>query len=305
MASDEKGWQKRVKEVKDKVHKKSKSKQKDEGESGAKKKRKTRGKKKDTSEDDSDGDKDDDWGGFKKPRAHKRINSVVRCYDGFRMSVQASRDHFCTPRQDTGPYTHVEVAYPNRLEELILPYADGASTIAGLRPTIYVNVPAEVVLATIEAHAGMVAGQLPELATSERTSDSSDEADEAYAVPTSVVHLGAPPPPPPSTTSIHLDDVSDRDVSFDSNGSMWAAACEPPDDTPSALTIDTSNAFDNEDGAMMGSPLSPTMFMDMMTAFPTAFGPLSPPPALLYAAFSPIQPTNYLMIEDKKETDHS
>ena len=300
MAADEKGWQQKVNAIKANVHFTIKSKTRKKGGEDGGKKRRERDKKKGKGDDDSDDSDEGNGWGRKKTRPHNPINSVVRCYDGFRMSVQASRDHCCIPRQDAGPYTHVEVAYPNWLEERLLPYADGATTIAGLRPTLYVNVPAEVVLETIEAHAGMLAGQLPELAARVRTgdsSDSSDEADAAYAAPTSVIHLGAPSPPPPSTpsaTSIHLAPVRDSDVIFDTNGEMWAAACEPPDDTPSTIMLDSDISV----GVTMGSPLAPSMYV-------MGLGILSPPPALTSAAFSPIQtpPTNLLMIEDKKEED--
>ena len=33
----------------------------------------------------------------------------VECADGTTISVQASESHYCTPRADKGPYTHVEV----------------------------------------------------------------------------------------------------------------------------------------------------------------------------------------------------
>ena len=232
------------------------------------------------------------------------------------MSVQASRDHYCTPRQDIGPCTHVEVGYPNRLEELLLPYADGASTIAGLRPTLYVNVPADVVLAVIENHAGMMAGQLPALVTEAGASgESADEEDEDSAVvdqPTSVVHLGAPPPPPPTTIPPPLD-VAEA-TEYDSNGYAWAAAAQPPSDTPSDETRRDSEGiawaaaaqppddtpsmifFDSNSGVMMGSPISPTSFLTTMN------GPLPPPPALVQSLFSPIQ-TEHLMIEDIKTND--
>lgn len=36
------------------------------------------------------------------------------CPDGFEVSVQASRFHYCTPRSDVGPYSHVELGFPNR-----------------------------------------------------------------------------------------------------------------------------------------------------------------------------------------------
>ena len=315
MAADEKGWQQKVNAIKDNVHFTIKSKKKKKSDGGGKKRRQRseNGGKREDDSDESDGD--NGWGA-KKTRAHKPVNSVVRCYDGFRMSVQASRDHYCTPRQDIGPYTHVEVGYPNRLEELLLPYADGASTIAGLRPTLYVNVPADVVLAVIENHAGMMAGQLPALVTEAGASgESADEEDEDSAVvdqPTSVVHLGAPPPPPPTTIPPPLD-VAEA-TEYDSNGYAWAAAAQPPSDTPSDETRCDSEGiawaaaaqppddtpsmifFDSNSGVMTGSPISPTSFLTTMN------GQLPPPPALVQSLFSPIQ-TEHLMIEDIKTND--
>jgi hypothetical protein len=32
--------------------------------------------------------------------------------DGLRMSVQVSCRHYCKPRSNTGPWTHVEIGYP-------------------------------------------------------------------------------------------------------------------------------------------------------------------------------------------------
>ena len=39
----------------------------------------------------------------------KGIADSVECADGTTVSVQASQFHYCTPRTDKGPYTHVEV----------------------------------------------------------------------------------------------------------------------------------------------------------------------------------------------------
>ena len=65
-------------------------------------------------EEDEDGDGNGDgWGGAMRKRSYKRINQTVRCRDGFEMSVQASLHHYCTPQQDDGPYTHVEVGAPS------------------------------------------------------------------------------------------------------------------------------------------------------------------------------------------------
>lgn len=40
---------------------------------------------------------------------HKELAERVVCKDGTTISVQASFHHYCTPRSNLGPYTHVEV----------------------------------------------------------------------------------------------------------------------------------------------------------------------------------------------------
>ena len=67
------------------------------------------------------------------------------------MSVQASSNHYCSPREDEGPWTHVEVGYPNRVEPLLWEWAEvkGAWT-----DTVYPRVPVEVVAAVVELHGG-------------------------------------------------------------------------------------------------------------------------------------------------------
>ena len=109
--------------------------------------------------------------------------------------------------------------WPNRLEGLLLPYADKATTTAGMRPTLYINVPARVIHEVIAEHAGISSGQLPplieldggyvwaeaapipsDLSSSMDEGDADDEEEESAVeeeAPTSVVHMGAPPPSPP------------------------------------------------------------------------------------------------------------
>ena len=43
-------------------------------------------------------------GWYYKPRSN-----LVKCADGTTLSVQASEYHYCTPRDNQGPYTTVEV----------------------------------------------------------------------------------------------------------------------------------------------------------------------------------------------------
>ena len=40
---------------------------------------------------------------------YKTLAERVVCKDGTTISVQASAFHYCTPRSNSGPYTHVEV----------------------------------------------------------------------------------------------------------------------------------------------------------------------------------------------------
>jgi hypothetical protein len=40
---------------------------------------------------------------------YKKVAPRVVCQDGTTLSVQASETHYCTPRSNYGPYSHVEV----------------------------------------------------------------------------------------------------------------------------------------------------------------------------------------------------
>ena len=88
----------------------------------------------------------------------KPTNRLVRCADGFHMSVQAGPTAYSEPRDATGPYKLVEVGYPNCSEDLLLPYAEEPE-----QPTnsVYGWVPKSVVTAVIAKHGGMIEGDLP------------------------------------------------------------------------------------------------------------------------------------------------
>jgi len=92
-------------------------------------------------------------------------NRII-CADGFTVSVQASSDHYCSPRADAVlAYGSVEVGMPSQPEELLEPYMEGDD---GDDPTkaVYPYTPADVVLQVIAKHGGMVEGQLPPLSMS-------------------------------------------------------------------------------------------------------------------------------------------
>lgn len=82
------------------------------------------------------------------------LAEAVECADGLRMSVQASRTHYCTPREDTGPWLCVEVDFPTSCVEALMPYAESPDDPTG---TVYGYVPIEIVASVIEAHGGFKA----------------------------------------------------------------------------------------------------------------------------------------------------
>jgi len=76
----------------------------------------------------------------------------IKCVDGFSLSVQASRTHYCRPREDEGPYSAVEVGYTSERVESFIPFAEDADNPLD---TIYGWVPIELVEEAIESHGGM------------------------------------------------------------------------------------------------------------------------------------------------------
>lgn len=76
----------------------------------------------------------------------------AECSDGYRISIQASKNHYCSPREDgLTKYTEVELGYPNREDELINDYAEDDD----YTQTVYGYVPVDVVDALIKKHGGI------------------------------------------------------------------------------------------------------------------------------------------------------
>jgi len=87
----------------------------------------------------------------------------VYCTDGTSLSIQASRNHYCFPRNNEGPYTQVEVGFPSvKPPESWREYCDGNFD---LKPcdTVYCYVPLKVVSEFIEQHGGIRAEEAPQL----------------------------------------------------------------------------------------------------------------------------------------------
>lgn len=72
----------------------------------------------------------------------------IKCKDGTTLSVQASRTHYCTPKENFGPYTHVEVGYPSS------PPPKTWDKYAHDDGGVYAYIPIELVKEYVELHGG-------------------------------------------------------------------------------------------------------------------------------------------------------
>jgi hypothetical protein len=80
------------------------------------------------------------------------IRPAIECSDGFKVSVQASKTHYCRPRINHGPYSHVELGFPS---EKVDEWMEWAETPESPTDTVYGWVPVEVVESVLEQHGGI------------------------------------------------------------------------------------------------------------------------------------------------------
>ena len=80
------------------------------------------------------------------------IRPAIICKDGFKMSVQGSRAHYCDPRKISPYYNKMEIGYPSQEEPLLIEYAEqpGLPT-----DTVYGYVPTDIIDQVIEKHGGI------------------------------------------------------------------------------------------------------------------------------------------------------
>ncbi len=83
------------------------------------------------------------------------VERRIICKDGTTMSVQASRSHYSTPRDDyQAPYTKLELGYPSvPPPPYLMEFAEYPDDPTG---TLYGYVPAELVLQFVREHGGEV-----------------------------------------------------------------------------------------------------------------------------------------------------
>lgn len=81
--------------------------------------------------------------------------------DGFSVSIQAHDGSYCQPRvSNAEAYSEVELGFPNQPCPFIMEYAEDSRDLTG---TVYPYVPSGVVRRMIEAHGGLVEGEIPPL----------------------------------------------------------------------------------------------------------------------------------------------
>ena len=95
----------------------------------------------------------------------KETNPVIKCADGFTMSVQARDGAYCTPREDypPTPHTHVECGFPSSTPTTkeLREYAELFNEPYDYCGTVYGYVPIAIVQAEFDAHGGIVEGCMP------------------------------------------------------------------------------------------------------------------------------------------------
>ena len=82
----------------------------------------------------------------------------VHFRSGFGVSVQARNRNYCTPRDDFGPYTQVELGFPTAPDSLIIGFAEDSDNPT---ETVYGYVPVGIVQALAVKHGGIIEGEFP------------------------------------------------------------------------------------------------------------------------------------------------
>jgi hypothetical protein len=88
------------------------------------------------------------------PGESYRVVEGIICKDGFKMSVQGSQTHYCTPRSmiPFGMYISLEVGFPSVWEPLLMEYAEEPENPTR---TVYGWVPTHIINAIIVKHGGI------------------------------------------------------------------------------------------------------------------------------------------------------
>lgn len=87
----------------------------------------------------------------------------VYCVDGASLSVQASRYHYCAPKNNEGPYSLFEVGFPSvKPPESWRDLCEGDFNTQAC-DTVYAYVPMALIVEFIELHGGLREEEAPKL----------------------------------------------------------------------------------------------------------------------------------------------
>ena len=86
------------------------------------------------------------------------VNTRATCPDGWSVSIIARRGAYCDPRDDRGPWTHVELGFPTAHEPDLEVYKEPPPE-ARHEDSVFPYVPVEVVEAILVKH-GFVLAEL-------------------------------------------------------------------------------------------------------------------------------------------------
>jgi len=90
----------------------------------------------------------------------KKLYGRVHFNNGGSISIQASHTHYCEPRDNEGPYSEVEVAYPTKgtkYPKSLLNYSDTPDE------PVFAYVPSHIVADIIVMNGGIKSGEVPPL----------------------------------------------------------------------------------------------------------------------------------------------
>ena len=93
-----------------------------------------------------------------------KISEYITCKNGLVLSIQCSQNHHCKPKNDDGPYTHVEVcSFDIKIPDWPEPICEYDRRTGRPILATYYNVPSQALLNLIYNMKGIVKGELPKL----------------------------------------------------------------------------------------------------------------------------------------------
>ena len=82
------------------------------------------------------------------------LEIIPRMYavDGFNISIQTGDCHYCSPRSNKGPWTHVEMGFPSQEEPAIAEWAECPDDLV---ESVYAYAPIDVIAEVFEKLGGI------------------------------------------------------------------------------------------------------------------------------------------------------